>query len=356
MRVDSFDGLRGFAILLVIYFHSFFPYSSGGFIGVDIFFVLSGFLITILLIKEYKSNLGIINFKYFYIRRSLRLIPALLTVVIFYYIYNQLFGNTVEKEISLYASLSSLFYVANFAKAFEWYNMGWLLPTWSLSVEEHFYLIWPLLFLLLIKQFSYKKNLIFSVVLIIILLSIHRIVLALNEVDVLRLYYSTDTHSTGLLTGCLFAILIDKYENSRFFTRILMYKKPILFTAFSFYIISTLLADSHSHSLYIWFFPALELISAILICSLYLDRGNTSFLLSNKALIALGKISYGLYLWHWIVFRILEQHFTFGPYLPLAGMVVSVFIASLSYSLIEMPFLRFKDNFSQKGNHVSKPG
>jgi len=114
--MPSFDGLRGIAILLVMAHHSPFPYARGGFIGVDIFFVLSGFLITSLLLKEFDQD-GNVNFKDFYMRRILRLIPALivlLAVLNIYIILTQPDGVLT----TIRASLLALFYVSNWAYIF----------------------------------------------------------------------------------------------------------------------------------------------------------------------------------------------------------------------------------------------
>lgn len=351
MRISSFDGLRGFAISLVLIFHSFLPFTRGGFIGVDIFFVLSGFLITKLLLIEHQKK-QTINFKNFYMRRLLRLAPALLSVVIFYYLYNQFFmtGRLYENHVA--SCLGALFYIANLSHAYEWFIMGWLLPTWSLSIEEQFYFIWPPIFLFLINRFGNNKSLILFLCFTIIAQWINRIFLVLDDATIDRLYYGSDTHSSGLLVGCLAACLLSWHETKRFKLINLVAKYPhlIVFLAIGFYTLSTAVLGREIRQLYIWYIPMLEAVSAVLISSLFIHRNNHTPLFSNKYLAWLGSISYGVYLWHWIIFRLFAEINITGMYVLIFGTSCSIIVASLSFYFIEKPILRLKTRYqSTKG-------
>ena len=345
MRKHSLDGLRGFSILLVLAFHTFMPYTFGGFIGVDIFFVLSGFLITTLLFNEYETH-NTINLKHFYIRRFLRLAPALITVVLAFYLYTQLFTEGERQENAHMAVLGTLLYVANLAAAYDWFAMSYLLPTWSLAIEEQFYFVWPLLFLLLLGHCKNQKHLILAVSLIIIFLWINRAWLALNDTPIDRLYFGSDTHSDGLFVGCLAALLTaHRHKFSSIINNCILQKWKVLIPglAICFYLASTIALNKDIRSLYIWYFPLLEIVSAILICYLYLQKNSqTIFLLSNKYMVWLGSISYGLYLWHWLIFRILAENGVTGIFIGLYGTILSILVAALSFYLMEKPILKMK--------------
>lgn len=349
MRVHSLDGLRGFALIMVMIFHTFMPFTQGGFLGVDVFFVLSGFLITTLLLEEYEKY-QTIRFKKFYMRRFLRLAPALILMVISFYIYTQVFMDGDKKEGALAASVASLFYVANLAIAFDWFSMSFLRPTWSLSIEEQFYIIWPITLLALLFNFKRHKYFIFILLSSIILLWANRIFLTLNGASIDRLYNGSDTHSDGLLVGSLFAYLITYYKSEAL--KILRYigslKLVLTLAVIGFYIAVTLLLGLSLKSLYIWILPIFYILTAIFISFLYLQANTEKIILfSNKYLIWLGSISYGVYLWHWLVNRVFVLSVTevSGIYASLLSYVIAILIAVLSFYFVEKPFLKLKKKF-----------
>ena len=142
------DGLRGVAVISVIIMHGHSGFMTGGYLGVDVFFALSGFLITSLLIREADAN-GQINFSHFYFRRALRIFPAfglLLAIFCGYAIWGGLSGSTLTAEI-----LSSGLYVSNWTRAFGLGYPVYMSHTWSLAIEEQFYFLWPPIFALLLK-------------------------------------------------------------------------------------------------------------------------------------------------------------------------------------------------------------
>ena len=347
MRIEALDGLRGFAIILVMIFHTFLPYTYGGFIGVDIFFVLSGFLITSLLIKEFEAK-GAINFKKFYMRRFLRLAPALLIVVVSFYIYSQLFLTGDKKEGALIASLGALFYISNLASAYDWFVMSYLLPTWSLSIEEQFYLVWPLLFSVLLLFAKNKRTILMTMIIMILLVWLNRIALTLNDASIKRLYFGTDTRIDGLLVGSLTAFLVAWCDpgSNKIVNTFLRFNRVLPLLALGYFSISMVAFAKDMKIVYIAQLPLVEIITAILIVAIYLRKDNQpTLLLSNKYLVWLGSISYSVYLWNWFMYRILANLGMQGVSAAATGIALTIVAASLSYYLVEKPVLKLKSKY-----------
>ena len=202
-HVPELDGLRGIAIIVVLIHHQLTPFTlKGGFLGVDLFFVLSGFLITGLLVTEFE-NTGSISIRKFYMRRVLRLGPALALYLISCLVvtyYTQLIS--IPRQLKLIAM--ALLYSTNWRMAFGW---DAVLDTtaiiWSLSIEEQFYLVWPLLLFAALSLKLKRTFIAAGLALVIIAICVHRNVLLNSGVDLTRLYYGTDTRADVLLVGCL---------------------------------------------------------------------------------------------------------------------------------------------------------
>src|SRR5688572_21510992 len=206
-HVPELDGLRGIAILSVIVHHRLTPFSlQGGFLGVDLFFVLSGFLITSLLLGEFRKT-ATISLRNFYMRRLLRLGPALLIYLCASLLvtwHNQLIDIRRQLKLIAYA----VFYSTNWRMAFRWDDV--LDPTaiiWSLSIEEQFYLIWPLILFGCLALKVRPRYIIGGLILIVTAIAINRWLLIAGGSDLTRLYYGSDTRADALLLGCLFAFL-----------------------------------------------------------------------------------------------------------------------------------------------------
>jgi len=147
--MPSSTGCRGVAVLAVVAAHTGAPVFTGGALAIDVFFVLSGFLITTLLVEEYDRSQEI-SLRQFYLRRSLRIFPALIAVLVFVTAAFAIFRPFKAGE-TLAGVPASLFHVSSWLRAFDVTQLGWLGHTWSLSVEEHYYIVWPLLVLVMCK-------------------------------------------------------------------------------------------------------------------------------------------------------------------------------------------------------------
>src|SRR5690606_29978886 len=213
-KPDSFpynpalDGLRGIAIMMVMIFHATPQMLIGGFIGVDIFFVLSGFLITTLLIREQDFNQRV-NLGRFYFRRLLRLAPALLFLLAVFSCASLYFlVHEVRQKFIVDTGITFL-YLSNWARAFGLHPPDYLGHTWSLAIEEQFYLLWPLLLMLMMKCARRRTVWLLLTFGLVGCALAWRIYLSINDATAMRLYNGLDTRADALMIGCALAILLS---------------------------------------------------------------------------------------------------------------------------------------------------
>ena len=212
------DGLRAVAIVAVMIYHLNFPrLDSGGYGGVDVFFVLSGFLITSLLISEWDNHECSVSLPNFYARRALRLFPALgcsIVAAVGLVTLGELTGGpfrSVAQE-TFAAVPWVVFYLGNFVPAFGIgaRTLGLMQANWSLAVEEQFYSTWPTLFILLARRSFRRDRIALSLTLIALTEMIYsQVTASAGYYNNGRIYYGTDTHSAGLIIGCAMAFWIS---------------------------------------------------------------------------------------------------------------------------------------------------
>lgn len=347
-KVEGLDGLRALAVMAVIIYHAdiehFLP---GGFLGVDVFFVLSGFLITRLLFKELEAS-GTISLAHFYIRRTRRLLPALLCVLSASALYTVWFA---RDAISALQSdlLPALLYFSNFWQLvdaqpyFERFGRPHALQhLWSLAIEEQFYLLWPPLLMLLYRcRRAVPLPLVVgglaacSAAWMALLAYVYNVPF---EHPPERLYFGTDTHAMGLLLGAMLASFADsKGQAGRgggWLSQLLGS------TALAYLLSCFFFLDESSGFLYRGGFASVSLATLLLIQSASHHGSLTNVIFRNSMLDWLGKRSYSLYLWHWPIF----VYFRPGEELPdnllvatLIRLGVTLLLAQLTYHLIEQP-------------------
>lgn len=340
--------MRGISILLVLGLHLTPSLIPGGFLGVDVFFVLSGFLITSLLLQEW-SRRNSISLKDFYMRRVLRLGPGLAVYLLSLGAYAFVFLKK-EDALDIYLGIAlTLSYVSNWVIALKPdFPTGILAITWSLAVEEQFYLVWPMILSLMLTV-KLRRNWIFiALVLGIVSVGVNRAVLWEAGASVRRLYYATDTHADGLLLGCLVGCLVcwDVLPKSRWLE---VFVKCVALV-FALVIAFLVLTKKHDNPLLYaggYSFVALGIAVTLLTLVLW-PSGPVIAVLRFKPLVWVGRISYGLYLWHWPV-----RGLVFGKSVHpsakqlIASVVLSLAITSVSFYLVELPFLRWKKRFSR---------
>src|SRR5947209_4589730 len=201
--LHQLDGVRALAVAAVVLDHSELPIGKGGGIGVDVFFVLSGYLITTLLLEE-AHRTGRISLPEFYRRRARRLLPALFAVCTFTAV-SYLIVRPFETNATLLGVGASVVYVSAWLRAYDVSTLGWFGHTWSLSIEEHFYLVWPLVLLILVrKRVAHFK---YWIVGILFLMFAYRTVSAFAGASNNRMNNSPDLRAVHLLMGCALAAL-----------------------------------------------------------------------------------------------------------------------------------------------------
>ena len=346
--VPALDGIRSIAVLLVVAYHLNIPGFEGGLLGVGVFFTLSGYLITLNLMNGHLRD-NSLHLGTFWIRRFRRLAPAMLATVLAVVILSVAFdaGNLRDRG---FEALSSVFYVNN------WYNIasgtsyfdqfngpGPLDHTWSLAIEEQFYLLWPLVFWLLLKIFR-RPWLIATATTALAGASFAWMwVLAKPEVDPTRIYEGTDTRAGGLLLGAAVAIIVAsrRDENKK------VANSPVLGTligavGFTGIVALSMLVAQENMFLYKGGILLLNLATVLAIYSVLGSRGPWTAILGWEPLRWLGERSYGIYLWHMPVIYFmpdtwLTDHLFWASVLAIG---LSVALAALSWTLFENPIRR----------------
>lgn len=349
----ALDGLRGISILVVMCLHGgMFWLFQGGFLGVDIFFVLSGFLITSLLLEEWTQT-GTINFRNFYIRRGLRLLPPLLLVIAICLLVVTFFPPAQGSAEAAKSILVAL-YLSDWMPARVFPP---LFHTWSLSIEEQFYLVWPLLLFFLLRLRISSRFVVWGLFAGVLMLNVNRAVLWYHhtEANLVRVYVSLDTRSDTLLIGCIAGILVSgalirPSKLTSTVLRIMTVASALAVTVLIFAISATF------PPMYYGGFSAIGFMVATIIIGLFyapLNFANT--ILEFPLLRWFGRLSYGLYLWHYPVYLFYDS--LFGPF-PIRSytlricstfvvkFLLAVAVSSLSFYFVEQPALRLKKRFS----------
>lgn len=325
-------------------FHTNLSLFRGGFIGVDIFFVLSGFLITSLLVREYDKFYSI-NLKNFYIRRILRLIPALSILLIALCIISYVLLNKNSAERNYIDSLIALFYLSNWARAFSIHPPYFLGHTWSLSIEEQFYVIWPI-FVLFSLRFIKRRNILKIIFLLALSSWLCNFYFYFTGAPPERLYNGLDTRCYALLIGSFlgFITLPELRRCIEFIPK----KLFMMITLFASISLVFILLFSHwkAKNMFLYGYLFVSLLTALMIINvlIYQDSYVCKFL-STRWLTWIGSISYGLYLWHYPIFLVIKGFGFEKIQIALLGVPLTFAVASVSYYIIERPILSLKKRF-----------
>ncbi|MGS3973626.1 acyltransferase family protein [Staphylococcus pseudintermedius] len=344
--MPGLDGVRAVAVIAIIIYHLNPQWLSGGFLGVDTFFVISGYLITSLLLTEY-HNTGKIELMSFWLRRVKRLIPAVLFLVMGVIVLSLIFMPTEIQKVRA-DSITAIFYVSNWwyimqnVDYFEQFAVQPLKHLWSLAIEEQFYLVFPIVLLSLLSFIRRLKSIRIIFLILLVISMIAMMVLYVPNENVARVYFGTDTRIQTLLMGVLLALVWPPFQlkakvNRQMRTMIDtagVVGLAILFICFKF------VSETNSILYYGGFF-LISTVTLLVIASSVHPSGYFAKFLGNKVFTFIGSRSYSLYLWHYPIIVLIHHQFVQGQIPPLVYVVeilLMVLMAEFSYKFIEQPF------------------
>jgi peptidoglycan/LPS O-acetylase OafA/YrhL len=333
-HVPALDGLRGIAILLVLAAHSN-DVVPGGRLGVDLFFVLSGFLITALLLQEWGRG-GSISLGAFYRRRALRLFPALYCMLLVYAVFVGLIAEQTGWQRSVvYGGL----YVYNVAHGWLGYTGVGIDHLWTLAAEEQFYLVWPPLLVLALRRSISPRTLIATLLALAAAIAVWRGVLV-QSVHYGPRMVAPDVRADPLLLGCV-AGLVYGFGLVR---RVPLGAASGLVVTAAVLVLSVREPAVSYHTLVLPLFCAAAAV-VVYTCAVHRSWWFAR-LVSREPLRWFGKISYGLYIWHFPLFALVGWQL---------GVPLSIAVAAISYRYVERPFLRRRHTRRERGAEVSRP-
>lgn len=354
------DGLRALAVLSVIAYHLNLPLAAGGFLGVTVFFVLSGFLITSLLAWEWEHS-QTIDLKHFWIRRAKRLLPAMFLVLLALNVFIPVFQPELVTNLHK-DTLAAIFYYSNWhyifrdLSYFESFGITSLLTHfWSLAIEEQFYIIWAPIILCSFKWIKNRKILFFLMMIGAGFSAVWMMMVYEPGLDPSRVYYGTDTRLFSLLIGSSFALLLPRQPLTNHVSKARIWAFEILaiigLLVFLFMVVYTNQYDSFVYRggmVVLSITTALLTLSLAVPCTVWVKK-----ILEWKPLRWIGIRSYGIYLWHYPVIMLMNSSVNTGGinYVKITFEVTLTFIlASMSYTFIEKPIRHSTFRFNAKNS------
>lgn len=348
--IPALDGLRAFAVLAVIAYHMNFSWAKGGLLGVTVFFVLSGYLITGLLVTEWAQT-KTINLKNFWLRRIRRLVPAIVVVIVAVAALCTLFNHELLTKMRPDIP-PALFFFSNWWYIF--HDMSYfdalgapspLNHFWSLAIEEQFYLVWPVA-LLIAFRLGVKRPVLRRIVIVLAAASALAMALLYSPTaDPSRAYYGTDTRAFSLLIGAWLAFrmpasLVRGRRRAPLSKRARIVMDVIGVAAFAGLVAMVALTDGFSPFLYWGGLVAASLLTMIVIAVIVHPRSRLGSVAAAAPLVWIGKRSYGMYLWHYPILLLMNPRGAVGDpnYLYLLVQLAIIFaVSALSYRFVEDP-------------------
>ena len=345
--MPGIDALRALAVLAVFLYHAGVGWMPGGFLGVDVFFVISGYLITSLLLSEFRRG-GHVNLWKFWLRRARRLLPAVgvliaVTMVVAAIVVPEQMPQLRGDAISSLGYFANWHFIFEHQSYFEQFQRPSLFRhLWSLSVEEQFYLFWPLVFAAGMSLFGRRRLLLGVLAGALASVALAWILFEPGSA-VSRVYYGTDTHAVGLLAGVALALVWSPSALRRATPG--RWAGPVLDAvgvfAVAFVVLSFLRVHDYDLALYHGGYLWLALFTALLVAVLAHPAARLGGLLAQPPMVWLGLRSYSFYLWHWPVLVLtrpgIDVSLPRGVLVPLQLLAVLA-LADLSYRYVERPF------------------
>jgi peptidoglycan/LPS O-acetylase OafA/YrhL len=350
-HIASIDGLRAIAVTAVVLYHLGISWIPGGFLGVDLFFVISGYVITRLILDSINQS-SALDLREFYAARLRRIYPAFIFMVVCTIIFIGVWAPEAIKRFlsdlpyALTGSINWLL-VARHQDYFEAIGRPPLLQhTWSLAVELQFYLIWPIILLTVLKYFG-KKNIARIALLIAITSGVTLFLVSLqldqsNAQQVSHIYFGTDTHSLGLFLGSALAVSwIPQNLSADIEKRAQDVVDAIGVVGLLGLIAAFLFIDEANASLYRIAFPLAGIFGCLVIISLVHPASRFAPLISSAPFRWVGQRSYGIYIWHWVIFQVTRPSVDLTGQswaLYLARVLLVLALADISLRWVEIPF------------------
>ena len=335
-NIPALDGLRAIGVMLVILYHCDVPYVNGA-LGVEMFFVLSGFLITWLLLREYDRD-GSVSLRAFYLRRSLRIFPAFYAFFAFALALELAHGRKPP-----FGEVASVFgYVGNYYSALVHPKDAFLAQTWSLAIEEQFYLLWPAVFLFLVAR---KRNLEGALLAVIGCEWIYRVGLQAAGVNQTYIYHAFDARLDHLMVGCLLAVLLHARSWEAVW-RAVCASQALAVVSIGLLTLSALVDLRWVAYRNTVGFAVEPVIVAVLIVQLITFHRRVLWSWIQWPVVRfMGRISYSLYLYQQLTLSVPDRWFGSSPTPAkvLVAMAITVAFGCASYYGIEQPFMRLKN-------------
>ena len=351
--IAAIDGLRAIAVIAVLLYHLGLSWIPGGFLGVDLFFVISGYVITRLLLDSIQRSGGL-DLRYFYFARARRLLPPLIFMLFTTALFVGVWApDTIKRFLTdaPFSLVGAMNWWLVFKKQDYFEAIGrppLLQHTWSLGVEAQFYLVWPLILLFVLRFFG--KNRIPGAALAIAFFSGIALFLVSLQIDdaasskISHVYFGTDTHSIGLFLGAALAVSwIPQNLTTEIAPRARDFIDGFGFLGLLGMVGAFLYVNEANPTLYRIAFPAAGIFGCLMLTSVVHPASRFAPILRNRVLLWIGERSYSIYLWHWVVFQVTR------PDRDLAGkawamyslrVLIVLALADISYRAIELPFRR----------------
>ena len=336
------DGIRGIMTFGVLLAHINYSWLPGSIIYMNVFFMLSSYLITSVLLRDIKVY-GKIRYKIFYLRRFFRLLPAYYFMIIIFLLAVFIF--LPEPKKYLLDVFYSACYVANWARAFGTTNPDWLGHTWSLSIEEQFYLVWPIVFAPLVLHLGLSRRLLVCLASFALLASLWRIELVYSGASIARLYNGTDTRVDVILMGAIVAVILQ-CNATKFLALTQFCQKAFLLSTFVVFICFGWSVHWQDRSYYSFFSIFSNIALSIFFIGLVtLNNSAIHRLLRSKLLVFLGRISYPTYLWHFPIFCFAKFYSLRSSEIFYFCVPATYLVAIFSYKFVEKPCNQIKDRY-----------
>lgn len=353
--IPEIDAIRGFGVILSLLFHSKVPFTSGGFIMIDLFFVISGYMITALLVIE-RKNSGEISIRDFYWRRFLRIVPPVVSFLSAFVVFAWFFLPKSDFFIHLQSASYGIAYMFNIAQVIQQPVSEHLMHLWSLSVEEQFYLVWPFCLLLLYQLFKGRWiPICVALFLLACLLWYRRWYLESQGTGWWIMYLATDTRAYAIVFGCLLGVLLPYQKEYLLKFPLKKILGPLAILAMIYTGIIFAFFDYTDRYIYKGGSLLFVIISccAIAYLELYGSARWLAFIFKNRFFIYVGKMCYGFYLWH-LPFVVVLLHAGFHwSVVAIVSFFCTLAIASFSYFTLEK-YCFSKKNFIKDRMRISE--